>query len=57
MNYALIKELMKQSETECGFNPDKFAQLVWDEAYSQGYAKGSNDGYERGTNANYWDEE
>ena len=22
------KELMKQSETECGFNPDKFAELV-----------------------------
>ena len=30
MNKILIrnKELMKQSETECGFNPDKFAELV-----------------------------
>jgi hypothetical protein len=23
-----IKELMKQSETPCGFNPDKFAELI-----------------------------
>ena len=22
------KELMKQAETECGFNPDKFADLI-----------------------------
>lgn len=23
-----IKELMKQSETECGFDPNKFAELI-----------------------------
>ena len=23
-----LKELMKQSETECGFDPDKFAELI-----------------------------
>ena len=23
-----LKELMKQAETECGFNPDKFAELI-----------------------------
>lgn len=28
MNYKLLKELMKQSETECGFNPEKFAELI-----------------------------
>jgi len=28
MNYNLLKELMKQSETECGFNTDKFAELI-----------------------------
>ena len=28
MNYKLLKELMKQSETECGFNPNKFAELI-----------------------------
>jgi hypothetical protein len=28
MNYILLKELMKQSETECGFDPDKFAELI-----------------------------
>jgi hypothetical protein len=28
MNYILLKELMKQSETECGFDSDKFAQLI-----------------------------
>ena len=28
MNYILLKELMKQSETECGFDTDKFAQLI-----------------------------
>ena len=24
----LLKELMKQSETECGFSTDKFAELI-----------------------------
>jgi hypothetical protein len=28
MNYTLLKELMKQSETECGFDPEKFAELI-----------------------------
>jgi hypothetical protein len=28
MNYILLKELMKQSETECGFDSDKFAELI-----------------------------
>jgi hypothetical protein len=28
MNYILLKELMKQSETECGFDSKKFAQLI-----------------------------
>ena len=28
MNYKLLKELMKQSETECGFNTEKFAELI-----------------------------
>ena len=28
MNYTLLKELMKQSETECGFDPNKFAELI-----------------------------
>ena len=28
MNVRLLKELMKQSETECGFNTDKFAELI-----------------------------
>jgi len=28
MNYILLKELMKQSETECGFDPKKFAELI-----------------------------
>ena len=28
MNYNLLKELMKQSETECGFNTEKFAELI-----------------------------
>lgn len=27
-NNARDKELMKQSETECGFNSDKFADLI-----------------------------
>ena len=27
-NNARDKELMKQSETECGFDPDKFADLI-----------------------------
>jgi hypothetical protein len=28
MNYKLLKQLMKQSETECGFNDMKFAELI-----------------------------
>ena len=28
MNYILLKELMKQSETECGFDSNKFAELI-----------------------------
>jgi len=28
MNYILLKELMKQSETECGFDAEKFAELI-----------------------------
>ena len=28
MNYTLLKELMKQSDTECGFDPNKFAELI-----------------------------
>jgi hypothetical protein len=28
MNYILLKELMKQSETECGFDDKKFAELI-----------------------------
>jgi hypothetical protein len=28
MNYILLKELMKQSETECGFDSKKFAELI-----------------------------
>jgi hypothetical protein len=28
MNVRLLKELMKQSETECGFSTDKFAELI-----------------------------
>lgn len=35
MNYNLLKELMKQSETECGFNTDKFAELIVRECIEQ----------------------
>jgi hypothetical protein len=35
MNYNLLKELMKQSETECGFNTDKFAELIVQECVAQ----------------------
>ena len=35
MNYNLLKELMKQSETECGFNTDKFAELIVKECMRQ----------------------
>jgi hypothetical protein len=24
----MLKKLMERSETECGFNPDKFAELI-----------------------------
>jgi hypothetical protein len=34
MNYILLKELMKQSETECGFDPKKFAELIVQECIS-----------------------
>ena len=37
MNYILLKELMKQSETECGFDPDKFAELIVRECMSKLY--------------------
>lgn len=28
MNHKLLKQLMKQAETECGFDPNKFAELI-----------------------------
>jgi hypothetical protein len=28
MNIKLLKELYKQAETECGWNVDKFAELI-----------------------------
>ena len=34
MNYILLKELMKQSETECGFDSNKFAELIVHECMS-----------------------
>ena len=33
MNYILLKELMKQSETECGFDSNKFAELILQECF------------------------
>jgi hypothetical protein len=35
MNYILLKELMKQSETECGFDPEKLAELIVRECIKQ----------------------
>jgi len=35
MNYILLKELMKQSETECGFDSNKFAELIVRECLRQ----------------------
>jgi hypothetical protein len=43
MNYILLKELMKQSETECGFDPDKFAELIVRECMSKLYLNGYDD--------------
>jgi hypothetical protein len=37
MNYILLKELMKQSETECGFDSNKFAELIVRECAGVGY--------------------
>jgi hypothetical protein len=37
MNYILLKELMKQSETECGFDSNKFAELIVRECADVGY--------------------
>ncbi len=28
MNYKLLKQLMQQAETGCGFDPNKFAELI-----------------------------
>lgn len=28
MNHKLLKQLMQQAETECGFDPTKFAELI-----------------------------
>jgi hypothetical protein len=35
MNYILLKELMKQSETACGFDSNRFAQLIMMECYEE----------------------
>jgi hypothetical protein len=38
-----LKELMKQSETECGFDPNKFAELIVRECMTNLYIKGHDD--------------
>ena len=43
MNIKLLKELYKQAETECGWNVDKFAELIVKECLNQCYNRGMND--------------
>lgn len=37
MNYTLLKELAKKAETECGFDSNKFAELIVRECASVVY--------------------